>query len=273
MRMFYYLRDTNPVSIINCSSNVLIPNYMVRFGSSKSKPLGIAYADLPQDENFEEILKQLDGITFKERKLLVKKHVPFVPSSPRLLRITGGTLRRRRPKNVSETSEDGIVSSPANGVEGVALPVAAEQADQVSNVGYSESTLFMRGVKHKTSEAEIEQFFAAHHPKLVRIIRPKYFLKSLKSRCYHALVTFDLEEGTNLDGLIAGYKDKLFQGSPVVIMKAYASKPNSPVSPIREVDEDANSISQKSLKSVAGDAVVETVVTISSDGAVVSSQG
>lgn len=155
-------------------------------------------------------IKELDGVAFKNRKLVVKLHEPYVPLS-RFSRFTstGSTRRRRAPDALGgETVEDADDESAR---------VAAPKRE----ITYSENSVFIRGLSHLVSEQELTRFLMSCKPTLVKILKPKGIMKGLKHRAYSALVTFDVSEDTTVDIVIESFNGKEFEGSTIKVMKAY----------------------------------------------------
>lgn len=206
---------------LTTSANVFIPNYFVRFGDQWTKPLGIAYADLPSIEEAERVMHDLDKSIFKDRKLRIRFHVPFTPG-PRFPRL--GSIKRKTKKNVfniyppasADIDNDEIIASAGN------TPRPADPLAPSSHLQFSNTVLFVKGMRHKVREEKIMLHFKEFNPMEVIIQKPRGIIKGLKSRACHALVLFDLPLGVTLDKVIADCKTRVFDGGHLTLVRAFA---------------------------------------------------
>lgn len=182
--------------------------------------MGIAYADLPSLEEAEKVMSDLDKSVFKDRKLRIRFHVPFTPG-PRFPRL--GSIKHHAKKDTlaEETSppsddEEDEVTSAGN------TPRPVDQESPSSNIQFSESVLFVKGMRHKVREEKIMLYFKEFNPMEVIIQKPRGIMKGLKSRAYHSLVLFDLPFGVKLDKVISECKGRLFDGYHLTLMRAFA---------------------------------------------------
>lgn len=202
---------------------MFIPNYFVRFGSQKAKPLGIAYADLPTPEEAEEVIQALHGSLFKDRKLRVWSHVPYNPNPP-MLRLRGGSLRRLA-RNEESSEQPPVGDVLVEDVEVGALEEVPAVSDEAKNdTKYSDTTLFVKGIRHKVTEEGLCEFFGEFKPATVKFVKPRGFIRGLKSRSHKALVSFELQEGVTIDKIIDDCKDRLFEGYKLSVGRAFAGR-------------------------------------------------
>lgn len=183
--------------------------------------MGIAYADLPSIEEAERVMHDLDKALFKDRKLRIRFHVPFTPG-PRFPRL--GSIKRKGKKNVTSVyppaSADGdideIITSAGN------TPRPTEPLAPSSHLQFSNTVLFVKGMRHKVREEKIMLYFKEFNPMEVIIQKPRGIIKGLKPRACHALVLFDLPLGVTLDKVIADCKTRVFEGGHLTLVRAFA---------------------------------------------------
>ncbi|KAK6457610.1 uncharacterized protein RJT20DRAFT_147536 [Scheffersomyces xylosifermentans] len=187
--------------------NVLIPSYTYRFGKiSKYRPFGIAYAEFKGDEQVDKVIAQFDGITFKERTLSVRKHVPFDPERHFLLRRFSITHSGSHGIDVVSPVEDKsadselpaevkVVDEKEHTVSEHHEPTPPEtKKDNVLGKDISDDTIYISKVHQKVSEAEIKGYFEKFSPTKVYIYREKRSRRgsiSFKNAFVTVLVTVD----------------------------------------------------------------------------------
>lgn len=89
---------------------------------------------------------------------------------------------------------------------------------------FSETTLFIKGIRHKVTEQSLSEFFGDFSPANIKIIKPRGFIKGLKPRAHNALVSFNLPEELTLDKIIENCHTRLFEGYVLTLEKAFASR-------------------------------------------------
>lgn len=181
------------------------------FGHQRYKPLGIAYADFPTRELAQKAIGELEGVLFKDRKLKVRFHVPYNPQ-PRFLRFSG-SIKRAAPEQkptdpVSETNEDPVPDNEPN-------------AEPAKEIKFTPNSLFLKGLGHKVTVDRLREFLKLYNPTSIRIIRPKGFMKGLKSRAYNALVSFDIPAEFTIELLMDELNGKDFEGCQLTVMRAF----------------------------------------------------
>lgn len=240
--------------LLTARENVFIPNYYVRFGTHRTKPLGIAYADLHSVEEANVVIKELDGTVFKDRKLRVRQHIPYNPPS-RLLRL-GGSLRsvsiNLNPESAQVPPEP-TTSDEALPVveEGNVVPVTSSLSKELK---YSDTTLFIKGLNHKATEGRLKEFFDEFKPTNIKILKSRRIIRGFTPRPHNALVSFTPLENWSLDHIIESCKSRVFDGYSLALGKAFASRdttgdvqgPNvEPNAEVMQGDEAAAPVEQK----------------------------
>lgn len=204
---------------------MFIPNYYVRFGTHRTKPLGIAYADLHSVEEADEVIKELDGTIFKDRKLRVRQHIPYNPP-PRLLRL-GGSLRSVSTHLNPESAQVPPEPSPADGEalhvleEGNAVPVNSSLSKEIK---YSDTTLFIKGLNHKATEGHLKEFFGEFKPTNIKILKSRRIIRGFRPRPHNALVSFTPLEDWSLGHIIESCKSRVLDGYSLTLGRAFASR-------------------------------------------------
>lgn len=203
------------------ATNVFIPNYFVGFGSLRFKPLGIAYADLPNTEEAEGFIKEFEGRLFKDRKLKIKHHVPYTPSQ-KLSRLSSVQSMKRLSKNENDESKE---ENKEN--------VDVSEKRPLVEKKYSENCVFVKGLKAKTCEEDLKEIFKDYNPTDIKIFKPRGWMRGLKHRSHNAIITLDLPKEKTLDQVISSCSGEKCCGNTIVVMKAY-------LNPEREADARNN---------------------------------
>ncbi|KAM9910780.1 hypothetical protein OXX69_004140 [Metschnikowia pulcherrima] len=197
-----YLADTK-------AANVFIPNHFVGFGSSRLKPLGIAYADLPTAEEAEEFIKAFDGKSFKDRKLKTKHHVPYIPSQ-KLSRLSSVNsikrLSRNENREVKEENKENVSTAHAR--------ASVEKT-------FSENGVFVKGLKSKTCDEDLKTIFREFNPTEVTIFKPRGWMRGLKHRSHNAIVTLDLPKDKTVDDVVSTCNGEICCGNSLVVTRAF----------------------------------------------------
>lgn len=206
----------------NHRTNVFIPNYFVRFGTQKTKPLGIGYADLPSREVAESVVSDLNGAYFKDRKIHVGYHEPFSPS-PRFSRFKGGSFRRatRVAKSPGTFPVEAPATAPVETVAESPEHEATPGEEEKPDFQYSETTIFIRGIRQKASVERLTEFFSEYGPAEVKIIKPNGFINGLRHRANNALVSFKPSADLSLDKIVENCKERVFEGYVLNVAKAF----------------------------------------------------
>lgn len=222
---------------------MFIPNYYVRFGFEKLKPLGIGYADLPTVKAAESVIQELDGSFFKDRKLNVRAHVPFNPS-PRFSRFRSSETDKKELKPQLDAEPE--QAEPAEVPKNVEFqPTRTRSWVAREKPKYSDSTLFIKGIKHKPTELSLMEFFQEFNPVQVKLAKSRGFINGFRPSINIALVTFESSDTLDLDMIIETCRSRLFEGSRLSIGKAFArsdkfatSSPPSSANPEPIVDTE-----------------------------------
>lgn len=209
---------------------------------------------MPSAEEAEVVIKDLDGSFYKDRKLRVRQHTPYNPH-PRFLRLSGSLRRASRHLE----SEERPIDVPS---EDQVQPEYEECKEQLppshlsKEIQYSETTLFVKGIRHKATEESLKEFFADFSPTNIKILRPRGFIGGFKPRAHSALVSFNLLEDWSLDHIIESCKSRLLDGYSLSVGKAFASRDtpdNEQEAPVERAEEDETA----SVKTVAQENVTE----------------
>lgn len=203
---------------------------------------------MPSPEEAEALISELDGAMFKDRKLRVRHHMPYNPV-PRFLRFIGGPVRK-----TSISSEGPPADEEAPATDSIEAVAESEEQDPtgeeagVREIKYSDSTIFIKGIKHKASVKSLSEFFSEFDPINIKIIKPRGFIKGFKPRACNALISFKPLEDLSLDRIIESCKTKVFDGYVLNAVKAFASRDKFGA---KEESEEENPVE------VAADAVPE----------------
>lgn len=196
----------------------------MRFGTQKTKPLGIGYADLPSREVAESVVSDLNDSYFKDRKIHVGYHVPFTPT-PRFSRFKGGSFRRstRVAKSPGTAPVEAPVSAPVESVAESPEHEATPAEEEKPEVQYSDTTIFIRGIRQKASVEGLTEFFSEYGPTEVKIIKPN-FIKGLRHRANNALVSFKPSADLSLDKIVESCRERVFEGYVLNAARAFKSR-------------------------------------------------
>lgn len=165
--------------------------------------MGIAYTDAPNPEAAEEVIRQLDGAEFKERKLRVRPHVPYTPGAKlsRMPNAVGRVLHSRRGDGSGE-----------------------HVGKDNTRPRLSDSSVFVRGLKSKTSEEEMRQMFSEFNPVEVKVVKRKGWIKGLRNHGTSAIITFQFEPGTTIDDVIEKMNGLENDDGALLVVRAYDQK-------------------------------------------------
>lgn len=171
------------------------------------------------------MLHDLDKVIFKERKLRIRFHVPFTPGS-RFPRI--GSIKRKTKIGSTNLCPPASVEGDGDGDSGEFItsagntPRPTDPLAPSAHLQFSNTVLFVKGMRHKVKEEKIMLYFKEFNPMEVIIQKPRGIIKGLKSRACHALVLFDLPLGVTLDRVIADCKSRIFDGGYLTLVRAFA---------------------------------------------------
>lgn len=170
--------------------------------------MGIAYADLPSPEAAEEFINKIDGAPFKERKLRARPHVPFVPDA----------TKKVGPKSPSFYALSKQVPGHKNPKVDKDEPKASKEQE------FSTNSIFVKGLKAKTNESDLQKFFNDYNPTEIKIQKLRGWIRGFKNRGYNAVVTLDLPPEKSIDAVIEESNSRKHEWLFLSLMRAYAIK-------------------------------------------------
>ncbi|RCK56689.1 Regulator of rDNA transcription protein 5 [Candida viswanathii] len=243
--------------------NVLIPSYTIHFSrSGRHRPLGIAYAEFKTQEQLDAVIREFDGYALQNRKITVKKHLPYNPGNRRFsLKSNKSELSKNGSSNKSIVSSDDNAADDATSsgnvpvlvsvAQPIVLPVndsssiGSDKKKSTSKSEISTDTILIPKAHGKVTDATLREFFKDYSPTQIYIFRtrkPKLNPINLTGSYVSVLATVDASQ-TKLDDIITNLKAQKLNGKYVNMKPAYMSK-------VAEVEKAATRLS--SLEVIEG---------------------
>ncbi|AGO11652.1 AaceriADL126Cp [[Ashbya] aceris (nom. inval.)] len=157
-----FLKDYQPVS-------VLIPSQSVRgFQKTSVRPLGIAYVEFKDADTAAKVILELNGVTFMERELRLRYHIPFKSEKEKLAR--GPNKFRQIQRRLSElrrrNSDAGATVTSDNGPQ----TDAATAPREVSKV-----TIYVGRLPGRTTDKDLRAYFHEYLPQEIIVFKHRQF--------------------------------------------------------------------------------------------------
>lgn len=224
--------------------NVLIPSYTIHFSrSGRHRPLGIAYVEFKNQELLDAAIQEFDGYVLQNRKITVKKHLPYNPGNRRFsLKSSKTELSKNGAGSKSIESNDGATVDDAPSNSGFPVVLSVKQpivlpANDNSSIGsdkkkssskseISTDTILIPKAHGKVTDATLREFFKDYSPTQIYIFRarnPKLNPINLTGSYVSVLATVDASQ-TKLEDIITNLKAQKLNGKYVNMKPAYMSK-------------------------------------------------
>ncbi|RCK64084.1 Regulator of rDNA transcription protein 5 [Candida viswanathii] len=230
--------------------------------SGRHRPLGIAYAEFKNQEQLDAVIQEFDGYVLQNRKITVKKHLPYNPGNRRFsLKSNKSELSKNGSSNKSVVSSDdnapddatssGNVPVVVSVAQPIVLPVndnssiGSDKKKSTSKSEISTDTILIPKAHGKVTDATLREFFKDYSPTQIYIFRtrkPKLNPINLTGSYVSVLATVDASQ-TKLDDIITNLKAQKLNGKYVNMKPAYMSK-------VAEVEKAATRLS--SLEVIEG---------------------